>query len=239
MHHLISIREAVFEESKKLEEDIFSFKFSISGSKDFIFKAGQYVVLQISGNIRRSYSIASAPSLSENKFELIADIIPDGAGSTYLMGLKTGQKISFLGPAGNFGLSEELDNDLFFICTGAGLAPIKSMIEELVVTEKYREHKIHLIFGTRTKDRILCEDNFEKLQKDGVIDSYNIYLSRDKTPGKYNFGYVTEFVKNSDSVLLRDGNFFICGNLDMVKSVREALENKGVDSSKIRFEAFG
>src|SRR5690349_9688470 len=98
----------------------------------FDFKPGQFVTLDLpiheKKNKRwRSYSIASAPD-GTNVFELIIVLLEDGAGTNYLFNeIKEGSEILFRGPQGVFILPETIDKDLFFICTGTGIAPFRSM----------------------------------------------------------------------------------------------------------------
>ena len=66
------------------------------------FNAGQYISLLIDKNtgLRRSYSIASVPSMN-HAIDLLVDISPSGPGSQYIQNLKPGDQVEFLGPIGN------------------------------------------------------------------------------------------------------------------------------------------
>src|SRR5882672_6265955 len=96
------------------------------------FKPGQFVTLDLpiheKKNKRwRSYSIASAPD-GTNIFELVIVLLEEGAGTTYLFNeIKEGSELLLRGPQGVFILPETIDKDLFFICTGTGIAPFRAM----------------------------------------------------------------------------------------------------------------
>ncbi|MEO6133811.1 MAG: FAD-dependent oxidoreductase, partial [Ginsengibacter sp.] len=104
--------------------------------ESFNFKAGQFVTLDLpiheQVNKRwRSYSIASWPDGS-NVFELLIVLLEGGAGTTYIFdNIKVGSEFSFRGPQGVFVLPENIEKDLFFICTGTGIAPFRSMLNYL------------------------------------------------------------------------------------------------------------
>ena len=105
----------------------------VNEMESFDFKAGQFVTLDLpiheQKNKRwRSYSIASWPDGS-NIFELLIVLLEGGAGTTYLFNeVNVGSQLTFRGPQGIFILPETIDRDLFFICTGTGIAPFRSMI---------------------------------------------------------------------------------------------------------------
>ncbi len=96
----------------------------------FDFKPGQFVTLDLpiheKKNKRwRSYSIASTPD-GTNIIELVIVLLEDGAGTNYLFKeVKEGSELILRGPQGVFTLPENLDKDLFLICTGTGIAPFR------------------------------------------------------------------------------------------------------------------
>src|ERR1700752_4876747 len=99
--------------------------------ENFDFASGQFVTLDLpiheKPNKRwRSYSIASWPD-NTNVFELLIVLLEGGAGTNYLFDqVKEGSRLTFRGAQGVFTLPEAIDKDLFFICTGTGIAPFRS-----------------------------------------------------------------------------------------------------------------
>src|ERR1041384_3141874 len=97
----------------------------------FTFKAGQFVMIDLpiqSKVTNRAYSIASAPS-SGNIFELAIVINPDGIGTPYIFqNIRKHSILKCTRPLGKFGLPESIDTDLCFVCTGTGVAPLRSMM---------------------------------------------------------------------------------------------------------------
>src|ERR1700704_5089682 len=100
--------------------------------KEFDFIPGQFVTLDLpiheKPNKRwRSYSIASWPD-GTNTIELVIVLLEGGLGTNYLFNeVKVGSELTLRGPQGVFTLPEQIDRDLFFICTGTGIAPFRSM----------------------------------------------------------------------------------------------------------------
>ena len=114
----------------------------------FDFAPGQFVTLDLpiheKPNRRlRSYSIASWPDGS-NIFELVIVLDRRGTGTNYIFEhVETGSVVTFRGPQGVFTLKEPLDKEIFFICTGTGIAPFRSMVRT------YPQLDYTLIHGVR------------------------------------------------------------------------------------------
>lgn len=99
-----------------------------------VFQPGQWVSLQLPVGIKpplnRAYSLAEPPCPTD-QLTLVFDRVPDGIGSSYLYGLKSGDDLLLSGPYGNFILPRSLDRDLLFICRYTGLVPIRCILKQL------------------------------------------------------------------------------------------------------------
>ena len=115
----------------------------------FDFKPGQFVQLEFpiheqQSKRLRSYSIASPPD-GTNVFELLIVLNEQGAGTTWLFANATvGTQLPVRGAMGVFTLPEKIEKDIFFICTGTGIAPFRSM-SQYIKTVSYT----HLTLPTK------------------------------------------------------------------------------------------
>src|SRR5688572_14500812 len=130
--------------------------------ESFDFIPGQFVTLDLpiheKPNKRwRSYSIASWPD-GGNVFELLIVLLESGLGTTYFFNeVKVGSEVTLRGPLGSFTLPQNIETDLYFICTGTGIAPFRSMLNH--IKRHNLPHKdIYLVFGTRSKKDLLYFD---------------------------------------------------------------------------------
>src|SRR6476619_592961 len=179
----------------RIEDETYNtrrFWITIPEIPSFDFIPGQFVTLDLpiheKPNKRiRSYSIASWPDVT-NTIELLIVLLEGGAGTTYLFNeISEGSELTLRGPQGVFTLPDPIEKDLYFICTGTGIAPFRSMLH--YVTEHNVPHKkIYLIFGTRTKANLLYYDEMRELAT--VIENFHYVptLSREEWEGKK--GYV-------------------------------------------------
>src|SRR3954454_20332604 len=151
--------------------------------ESFNFSPGQFVTLDLpiheKKNKRwRSYSIASSPD-GTNVIELVIVFLEGGAGTTYIFNqVKEGTELSLRGPQGVFVLPKTIDRDLFFICTGTGVAPFRSMLHHI---RRYNitHRNIYLVFGTRLVGDCLYFEELKELEKDIEKYSYIPTFSRE------------------------------------------------------------
>ena len=208
-----------------------------SKPEGFTYKAGQFVQWDVpdkeskNGIVKRSYSLASSPHHENLSFCI--KIKEDGKAGKYVTRMDKGDTLVFEGPQGRFCCNEETDESLFFIATGAGIAPIIGMIEDQLENKK-TDKRIHLLFGLRFENDIFWQEKIDHLLSTYNNFSYQITLSRPEGTWDGLKGRVTEHLHEHDG----NHSFYLCGSLPMVKDVREILKEKGVDMKSIHFEIF-
>lgn len=209
-------------------------------AETFHFKPGQFVTLDLPIHEKRnkrwrSYSIASMPD-GTNVIELLIVYLEDGAGTNYIFNeVKEGSVLTLRGPQGVFVLPEDKEKEHFFICTGTGIAPFRSMLNYL---EKHNpnDYKINLVFGTRTQSDLLYHDEMIALEKNLPQFTYRPTLSREQW--EKDTGYVhniyEELCKNQ-----QPASFMLCGWKEMIDEARERIVNMGYDKKDIQIEIYG
>lgn len=215
------------------------FWIQVSEVEKFDFKPGQFVTLDLpiheKPNKRiRSYSIASWPD-GTNIFELVIVLLEGGLGTTWLFNNVTiGSELTLRGPQGVFTLDEEdLQKEIFMICTGTGIAPFRSMVNYLKLN--HITHKnIYLIFGTRTKKDLLYYEEMKNLQLENFY--YIPTLSREQWEGRS--GYVhpvyEELCTERQAAL-----FLLCGWKVMIDEAKKRILAMGYDKKSIHQELYG
>ncbi len=217
----------------------------------FDFKAGQFVTFDLpiheQKNKRwRSYSIASSPD-GTNVFELLIVLLDGGLGTTYLFNEVTvGTELSLRGPVGVFTLPDLIEKDLFFICTGTGIAPFRSMLN-YIKANNIPTKDIYLIFGCRTQKDLLYHDEITALDNEMPNFSYLPTLSREEWEGKK--GYVhalyEEVCKQKMSVNEENlpapgpAYFYLCGWKAMIDDAKQKILAMGYDRKAIHLELYG
>src|SRR6201996_1796910 len=160
----------------------------------FDFKPGQFVTLDLpiheKPNKRwRSYSIASWPD-GTNIIELVIVLLEGGAGTTYLFNEVTvGSELTLRGPQGIFTLPEPIEKDIFFICTGTGIAPFRSMSHH-ILNNNIAHRNIYLLFGCRQFGDALYRNELTDLAAQIPQFHYMPTFSREQASPMARTGYV-------------------------------------------------
>ncbi len=212
--------------------------------ESYNFKPGQFVTLDLpiheKKNKRwRSYSIASEPD-GTNIIELVIVLMEGGAGTTYLFEhAVVGSTLTLRGPQGVFVLPQQLDRDLFLICTGTGVAPFRSMVHHI---NRYNiEHKnIYLIFGSRLVTDCLYGPELKDLEL--KLDNYFYLPTFSREPEENKLvakGYVHTVYAN---ILLEEKTpayFYLCGWKNMIDEAKQRILAMGYDKKDIHLELYG
>jgi ferredoxin-NADP reductase len=211
--------------------------------ESFDFKPGQFVTLDLpiheKKNKRwRSYSIASWPD-GTNIIELVIVLAVGGAGTTYIFNeVAEGSELTLRGPQGVFVLPDAIDRDIFFICTGTGIAPFRSMVHHM--QRHHIPHKnLYLIFGTRLIPDSLYYQEMKDFEKE--LDNYYYIptFSRETESSGVRTGYVHSVY---EEIINRDHQpayFYICGWKNMIDEAKERILALGYGKKDIHLELYG
>jgi ferredoxin-NADP reductase len=237
-------RTGKFIRIEKITEATWRFWIKIPELERFDFKPGQFVTLDLpiheKPNKRwRSYSIASHPDGS-NVIELVIVLLEDGLGTQYLFNhVEPGTEVPLRGPQGVFTLPDIIDKDLFFICTGTGIAPFRSMVQYIKLHNK--EHKnIYLIFGCRKLCDSLYGDEMKQLSSELENFYYLPTFSReDPSDNSLEHGYVHGIYQNILSSNRPEAHFYLCGWKNMIDDAKKNIIAMGYDKKSVHLELYG
>jgi ferredoxin-NADP reductase len=221
----------------------------------FDFKPGQFVTLDLpiheKPNKRwRSYSIASWPD-GTNVFELVIVLLEGGAGTTYLFNEVTiGSELTFRGAQGVFVLPDPIQTDLFFISTGTGIAPFRSMAHH-IYNHNIPHQDIYLIFGCRKFSDGLYREELEELERNLPGFHYIPTFSREAPGNNHRTGYVhniyeeicntnlTQAIEENTGPQLKPAKFYLCGWKNMIDEAKKRIVALGYDRKTIHQELYG
>ncbi len=241
---LFSVKEykARVEKITQLTHDIKEFRFTLLGPKQIEFRAGQYMQIETRpyDNVReivtRAYSMASLPS-DNQAIELIVRLVPGGICTTFMHDhVKEGDTLILRGPFGDFYLHEGAD-ELLFIAGGSGLAPVKSIIFD--VLEKGLDKKMTLFFGAVTKKDLYYVDLFQQLADKHENFNYVPALSGPEPEDNWQgeTGLITEVMKRHVADP-HNKQAYLCGSPGMINACVKVLEGIGLREDSIFYDKF-
>lgn len=167
---------------------------------------------------------------------------PPGQMSSFIWGLKPGDKVTISGPFGEF-FAKETEAEMVFIGGGAGMAPMRSHIFDQLKRLKTKR-KITFWYGARSVREMFYVEDFDKLQEENENFTWHVALS-DPLPTDNWDGY-TGFIHNvlyehylKNHPAPEDCEFYMCGPPIMNASVIKMLKDLGVEDENIMLDDFG
>jgi Na(+)-translocating NADH:ubiquinone oxidoreductase F subunit len=164
-----------------------------------------------------------------------------GAGSSYLFSLKPGDKLSAIGPFGDFHI-KPTQREMVYIGGGAGMAPLRAHLSHLLETEQ-TARKISFWYGARSHQELFYADYFDSLAESHPNFAFHLALSSPlpEDAWKGHVGLIHEVV--FDEYLRTHSNptaveYYLCGPPMMIKACTKMLENLGVPLHQIAFDEF-
>ncbi len=198
----------------------------------------------------RAYSMASYPEEKEIMLNVrIAtpppradESVPPGIMSSYIFDLKPGDKCIISGPYGEF-FAKDTDAEMVFVGGGAGMAPMRSHIFDLLRRLKSKR-KMTFWYGARSKREMFYVEDFDMLAKENPNFTWHVGLS-DALPEDNWKGY-TGFIHNvlfenylKNHPAPEDCEYYLCGPPMMNTSVVKLLLDNGVEPENIMLDDFG
>ena len=170
------------------------------------------------------------------------DQVPPGIASSYIFNLKKGDKVTISGPFGEF-FAKETDREMVYLGGGAGMAPMRSHLFDLLETKKTKR-KITFFYGARSAKEMFYHDDFIKLEKEHPNFKYIVGLSEPMPED--NWEGPTGFIHNIalDSYLNdhedpSEIEYYMCGPPMMIDACDKMLYDLGVERDMIAYDSFG
>jgi len=168
--------------------------------------------------------------------------IPPGVMSSYIFGLKPGDKVTISGPFGEF-YARDTDKEMVFVGGGAGMAPMRSHIFDQLRRLK-SERKMTFWYGARSLREMFYVDEFNKLQEENPNFKWFIGLSEPKPEDNWTgyTGFIHQILYDKylkDHPAPEDCEYYLCGPPMMNTAVIKMLEDTGVDRENIMLDDFG
>jgi NAD(P)H-flavin reductase/hemoglobin-like flavoprotein len=200
------------------------------------FRAGQYLSVECRYQPRlwRVYSPANAPRKDGTIDFHVRALGAGWVSSALVWRVKPGDMIRVAAPMGQMTLDRRSTRDIVCVAGGTGLAPIKSLVEEL--TRYNRTRWVHVFFGARDR-----EDLYDLPALNRLAARYPWLSVVPACSADYNFpgeqGNINEVVARYGP--WQDHDFFVSGSPSMVRSTLRTLAEMQIPALRIRYDAFG
>jgi ring-1,2-phenylacetyl-CoA epoxidase subunit PaaE len=235
---LHSLRVSAIDE---LTEDAVAITFEVPDElrDDYAFVHGQHVSVRGSDDVRRSFSICTAPS--SGVLRIGVKRLPGGAFSDGIVGsLQVGDSLEVMTPAGRFttDLDPSAAKRYVAVAAGSGVTPVLSIMAALLEGEA--GSRVTLVYANRTSRSIMFLDEVHDL-KDRFPERFQILhvLSREQQDVELLSGRLDahRFRAIVEAFGLAGADdWFLCGPHEMVVDLRQALTDLG--ETRVHTELF-
>jgi len=200
--------------------------------------AGQYINVILDDGARRSFSFATAPGATGNRFELHVRLVPGGRFTTWLFeSARVGDFVRFEGPLGAFHLREDGTKPILFVAGSTGFAPVKSMLEHAFATGMRRE--MILYWGVRRPADLYAAELCERWAREQASFRFVPVVSDAEPADQWRgrTGLVHEAIL-ADYPDLSGHQVYACGSVAMVEAVAPAFTAHGLAADDCFSDAF-
>jgi len=218
------------------------------------FKPGQFLTFELripsqTAPVVRCYSLSDSPDQTDRYRVTIKHLkgsaengVPDGVSSSFFHEmLQVGDVVDVLAPNGQFVLDTASDRPIVLIAGGVGLTPLLSMLKWLDKADTHRE--VHFIYCARDGAEIACATEIEEI----IARHANFHWVRlfsSPTDGcREGRDFDCEGTLSIEQLRQLTGplnhQYYVCGPPPMMDKIVHQLQEAGVPSADIHFEAFG
>jgi len=218
--HIVVI-EKIIEESPGVRTFHFNFK-DEKLREEFTFESGQFGEYSVFGIGEAPFCISSSPTRRDHLEFAVQRV---GRVTNALHRLGVGAEIGFRGPYGNSAPLDFIrDKNLVFVAGGIGLAPLRSLIWN-VIDNRDSYKKIDIIYGARSPADLCFKYDLEVWDKDKTVNMVTTVDKGDETwTGREGFvPKVLEQVAPS----AQNAVAIVCGPPIMIRFTFPALERLG------------
>ena len=190
---------------------------------------GQFVEVSLFGIGEAPISISSSPSRSNGAFELCVRRVGDVTNA--LHGLQPGDALGVRGPFGvGFPLDKMRGKDVLFAAGGLGLAPLRSLINQ-VLDERGFFGRVIILYGTKNPGEILFRDEIQEWAGRDDVE-FHMTVDRGDESWKGHVGVITtlfpQITFNPRNIVAAT-----CGPPIMYRFVLMEMLGKGIPETQI------
>lgn len=192
-------------------------------------QAGQFVMVSVLGMGEAPISITSSPSRSNGTFELCVRRVGDVTNALHAM--KPGAQVGVRGPFGHgFPIDKMRGRDLLFAPGGLGLAPLRSLINQ-VLDERAMFGRVIILYGAKRPEELLFRDELDEWMARDDVDC-RVTVDRANEAWHGHVGVITTLFPEC-TLAPRVTTGVTCGPPIMYRFVLMEMLGKGIAETEI------
>jgi sulfhydrogenase subunit gamma (sulfur reductase) len=217
----IAVIERIIDETPGVRTFHFNFK-DEKLRQEFTFESGQFGEYSVFGVGEAPFCISSSPTRRDH-LEFAVQRVGKVTNALHCLGI--GAEIGFRGPYGNsFPLDQLKGKDLVFVGGGIGLAPLRSLIWN-VIDNRDKYGQIYIVYGARSPADLCFGYDLDSWGKDKTINVVTT-VDRGDESWKGKVGVVPKILEEV-APSSQDAVAIVCGPPIMIRFTFPVLDKLG------------
>jgi sulfite reductase subunit B len=205
------------------------FTLELPGGRSLGNEPGQFVGISMLGIGEAPISISSSPSRSNGTFELCVRRVGDVTNAMHLAA--PGDIFGVRGPFGcGFPADKMKGKDVLFAAGGLGLAPLRSLINQ-VLDERAFYDRVIILYGTKNPSEILFKEELDQWAERDDIE-FHMTVDHDDDDWQGHVGVITTLFPKI-TINPRNTVAATCGPPIMYRFVLMEMLGKGIPETQI------
>lgn len=197
---------------------------------------------------RRNYSFATNHATEKQQRFNVRIATPPrgqacyaGVGSSYVFGLKPGDRVTAIGPFGDFHI-KDTQREMVYLGGGAGMAPLRSHLAHLFETQR-TARRVSYWYGARSLQEMFYQDYFVELARQHDNFAFHFALSEPLPEDGWqsHTGFIHDVLKREYLDKHPDPaqiEYYLCGPPAMIRAATDMLRDLGVPPAQIAYDEF-
>ena len=204
------------------------------------FEAPKYA--KVRETTQRAYSFSSAPH-EKGYLEFLIRLVPGGIVTTFVHDyLEEGNSINIVAPVGEFHV-QHTKATMICVAGGSGMAPFKSIFNNMIHTGEINEREVWYFFGALTTGDMFYLDWLRDLEKTYPKFHFIPALSEPQEGEKWDgeTGLITTVLDKylkQDHLKEAEKEGYLCGSPGMLDACMVVMRDNDMDDSRIFFDKF-
>ncbi|GAB3547072.1 FAD-binding oxidoreductase [Actinopolyspora lacussalsi] len=200
------------------------------------YQPGQYVSVEVPQRPRlwRYLSPANPPS-DDGTMEFHVRAVPTGWVSRAIVGhAQLGDQWRMGSPMGRLGVDRDSERDVVMLAGGTGLAPMRSIIQDLA--QYGNNPEVHLFYGGRTRDDLYELRNLRQVAMSNPWLKVIPVLENDPSAQGAEHGTLAEAVTRYGA--WQDHDVLVSGSPEMIRNTVSGMMVAGTPLERIHYDPF-
>lgn len=210
----------------------------VAVDENFTFLPGQFMMITAAPQgqpVKRAFSIASSPA-RKGYLEFCVKQTPDGLVSPYLQTVTAGMQLELAGPYGRFTFVEGTTDHVVLIGAGSGIVPLRAIAQ--YIDDKQLPLAVDVFYSNKKTENIIYHQEWKEWINTNERHRLFLTITQEDDQwagrrGRFDGPYLQQAIGDLQKPL-----YYLCGPLEFVRAMKEALLAGGARKEWVKTEIY-